>query len=145
MREKLLEQLNLEEGYYISDISYDGETDSFIVDIDAVIKEAPCPMCNNASKIHDRLQKKWRHTDYENSKVYITFRNPRIKCVDHGVKTSDVNWAKPKHRFTIELEELVCKLAEDKSFLQIAKELDEHDTRIRRVVKRSEDEKIIND
>ncbi len=144
MKKQLLDELNLNDGYFISNITFSEEENAFFVDIDVDFKAAPCPLCSCESKIHDRLQKKWRHTNYQNSKVYITFRNPRIKCDEHGVKISEVNWAKPKHRFTIELEELVCKLAEDKSFLQIAKELDEHDTRIRRVVKRSNNEKIIN-
>lgn len=140
MKEQILSQLNLEDGYYISNIEQDFKHNCIYVDIDYQLKSVPCPTCKSFSKIHDRLSKTWRHTDYQEHKVYIRFKNPRAICDQHGVKISDVNWAKPKHRFTIELEELVFKLAENKSFLQIAKELDEHDTRIRRVVKRRQDE-----
>ncbi len=139
MKEQILSQLNLEEGYYISNIEADDNC--FYVDIDYQLNKVPCPTCKSNSKIHDRLSKTWRHTDYQDSKVYIRFKNPRALCDQHGVKITDVNWAKPKHRFTILLEELVYQLAENKSFLQIARELDEHDTRIRRVVKRRQDEK----
>lgn len=139
MQKKLINELQLEDGYYISNIS--NEADCIYIDIDYKLKLIPCPACKTNSKIHDRLEKQWRHIDYNHKKVYIRFKTPRSSCMNHGVKISDVNWAKPKHRFTIELEDLVCRLAEDKSFLQIAKELDEHDTRIRRVVKRSQDEK----
>ncbi len=141
MKEQILSQLNLDEGYYISNIEADNNQDCIYIDIDYKLKSVPCPTCKCTSKIHDRLSKTWRHTDYENSKVYIRFKNPRAICNQHGVKMTAVNWAKPKHRFTIELEELVCQLAANKSFLQIAKELDEHDTRIRRVVKRRQNEK----
>ncbi len=143
MKEQILSQIELEQGYYISDIRFDEAKNCIFVDIDYKLKAVPCPMCKSDSKIHDRLPKKWRHTDYQDHKVYITFRNPRIKCTEHGVKITNVKWARPKHRFTIELEELVCRQAENKSFLQIAKELDEHDTRIRRVVQRSKDEEVI--
>lgn len=137
---ELISQIKLEPGYYISEIRYDEDDNCFYVDIDYQLKLIPCPLCKTDSKIHDRLQKKWRHTNFQDRKVYITFRNPRVKCSAHGVKVSEVTWAKPKHRFTIELEDLVCKQAENKSLVSIAKELDEHDTRIRRVVKRSKDE-----
>lgn len=140
MKEQLLSQLQLEDGYYISNIEFDQEHNSIYIDIDYSLKSVPCPTCKHSSKIHDRLLKTWRHTDYQDSKVYIRFKNPRAVCQEHGVKITDVNWAKPKHRFTIELEEFVCELSKQKSFLQIAKELDEHDTRIRRVVKRSQNE-----
>ncbi len=141
MKELILSKLKLEEGYSISDIIYNEETDCFYIDIDYDLKASPCPKCKSNSRIYDRIKREWRHIDYQQSKVYISFNNPRVKCDEHGVKLTDVNWALPKHRFTIELEDLVCKQAENKSFLQIARELDEHDTRIRRIVKRSENEK----
>ncbi len=140
MKEILLNNLNLEEGYYISSIT---EDECIYIDIDYDLKLTRCPQCEVKTKIHDRLQKTWRHTDYRQKKVYIRFKNPRATCDAHGVKVSTVNWAKPKHRFTIELEDIICELAKNKSFLQIAKQLDEHDTRIRRIVKRSNDEKNI--
>ncbi|WOO88120.1 helix-turn-helix domain-containing protein [Mollicutes bacterium LVI A0039] len=141
MEKLILSKLNLDPGYVVSAINYDQNLDSFFIDIDYQLKASPCPLCQSSSKIYDRISREWRHIDYQYSKVYITFKNPRIKCEEHGVKLTDVNWAKPKHRFTIELEDLVCRQAENKSFLQIAKELGEHDTRIRRVVQRSKDEK----
>lgn len=141
MKEQLLSELKLDDGYTISKINYDNDSDSFYIDIDYELKSVPCPLCKSNSKIYDRISREWRHIDHQDSKVYITFKNPRVKCDTHGVKLSDVNWALPKHRFTIKLEDLVCEQAKDKSFLQIAKELGEHDTRIRRVVKRSEHEK----
>lgn len=141
MLDDVISKIKLDDGYYISNISFSDAENNIFVDIDYRLKSIPCPLCKSNSKIHDRLQKRWRHTDFEQYKVYIRFKNPRSWCQTHGVKISNVNWAKPKHRFTIELEELVCKLAENKSFLQIAKDLDEHDTRIRRVVKRSQIEK----
>lgn len=140
MEQQILSKLHLDRGYYISSLEHDQSENCFYIDIDYNLKSVPCPTCKCNSKIHDRLMKTWRHTDYQNSKVYIRFKNPRAVCTRHGVKVSDVKWAKPKHRFTIELEEFVCKLSEDQSFLQIAKQLDEHDTRIRRVVKRSQNE-----
>lgn len=141
MKNDLLSQIKLENGYYISDVK--SINNEIYIDIDYKLKSVPCPMCKIDSRVHDRLKKQWRHINYGSHKVYITFRNPRVKCDNHGVKVSSVSWAKPKHRFTIAFEDLVCKQAENMSFLQIAKELDEHDTRIRRVVKRSQNEEII--
>lgn len=142
MENQLLSQLKLDEGYTISNIEYQEDIDCFFIDISYQLKSSSCPSCKLPAKIYDRITREWRHIDYMDSKVYITFKNPRVKCKDHGVKQADVSWALPKHRFTIALEDLVCKQAENKSFLQIAKELGEHDTRIRRIVKRSENEKI---
>lgn len=138
MKEQIISQLQLADGYTITNLEIDQQHNSIYIDIDYQLKSIPCPTCKCNSKIHDRLQKTWRHTNFQNSKVYIRFKNPRAVCENHGVKITDVTWAKPKHRFTTELEKLVCSLAQDKSFLQIAKDLDEHDTRIRRIVKRSQ-------
>ncbi len=139
MNDKLTNLIDLNSDYFISDINY--ANDCIIIDIEYSSKIVKCPMCKTPTKIHDRLLKTWRHTNFDNNKVYIRFKNPRANCINHGVKIVNVSWAKPRHRFTNELEELVCTLAQNNSYLKIAKQLDEHDTRIRRIVKGRKNEK----
>lgn len=138
--ENIERSLLLDEGYSINNYKIDDEQKTIEVEVIYNEKNAICPSCAKHVKIHDRLKKSWRHTNLDEWQVYVTFKTPRVKCNEHGVKLSSVAWAKPKHRFTIALEDLVCKQAENMSFVQIAKELGEHDTRIRRVVKRRENE-----
>ncbi len=138
------DSLSLEKGYYIANLDVDEQQLQITVLIECEQNIATCPKCDCQTKIHDRLNKKWRHVNLDEYKVFLQFRTPRVRCKTHGVKLSTVSWAKPKGRFTIALEDLLVEQAKDKSILQIAKEYEEHDTRIRRIVKRRCNEKNNN-
>ncbi len=139
----LINTINLEDGYYVREINMNEEEKKIIVYIDHEEIEYKCPSCNQAGPIYDHIDKKWRHVDFAYYQVYIEYRNPRIKCKNHGVKLQQVAWAKPRHAFTITMEEFIYKLAQEVPLIHVSKIVKEHDTRLKRVITKYEEE--IND
>lgn len=134
--------ITLEDGYEVAFVDVCESQKAINIYVKYTQHSIKCPNCSEKTKIYDRLPKTWRDLNCGDYKVYVMFKNPRSACEKHGIKTTEVTWAKPKHRFTIQFEDFICELAKNNSNLQIAKKLDEHDTRIRRVIHRRENEKI---
>ncbi len=132
--EEITLTLPLDETYYVDNIDIDEQNKVIIVEVKDKKSQNLCPDCKVHSQVYDHIQKKWRHTDFSNYKVYINYRNPRIKCQDHGVKLACVSWAKPRHAFTVSMEELMVQLSEKYPLVKVGQIVDEHDTRIRRIV-----------
>ena len=72
-----------------------------------------CPICNKSCPTHQTHRgKKWRHLEFPSgSMLYIAANHKRVKCPDHGVKTTVVPWALPGSRFTEAFELNVACLA----------------------------------
>lgn len=134
----VFDDLILEENYYIENVVFNQQENYYTIIIKNDQKVTACPVCLAQTTIYDHLPREWRHLNFQDSKVYINFEVPRAKCSTHGILQTKINWARPRQHYTISLEKLVCEQARDKSLLQIAKELDEHDTRIRRIVRNGE-------
>ena len=96
----------------------------------------PCPVCGTDSPVHDSSEKTWRHLNFFQFEAYLTARVPRVKCpnVDHGVKQVQVPWARAGSGFTLLFEALVMALVREMPVKAAAAILDEHDTRIWRVI-----------
>lgn len=139
--QKILESLKLDDKYFIKDIQIDDNLKEILVTIDLKTQQIKCPECKGKTKIHDKLQKKWRHLDSEDYKVYILYKTPRSICQKHGVKLSEVTWAKRRHHFTKEMENYIYELAQNMPLVHVGKIVDEHDTRIKRIIKGVNDEK----
>lgn len=140
----LSDSLEIKHPYYIGDIFIDDLNLEITLTIENKNLNALCPSCNQDSKIHDRLSKKWRHIDVFNFKVYITYKTPRVRCNFHGVKLTDVEWAKQRHHFTNEMEKYVYELSKKIPLKHIGSMIDEHDTRVKRIIKGVENEKNNN-
>lgn len=93
-----------------------------------------CPVCGRECKAYDTEEKTWRHLNFFQHKAYIHARAPRIKCSEHGVKTVEVPWARPVSGFTLLFEAYIMCLAKEMPVSAIARLVDEHDTRIWRVI-----------
>lgn len=130
----ILKGITLEPGYYVDKVEYEESSNTYFITIKSSLKQFACPICDQGATLYDHLPRDWRHLDFQQSKVYIHFDVPRARCSSHGIKQTKVNWARPRQNFTISLENLVCEQAKNKSFLEIAKQLEEHDTKIRRIV-----------
>lgn len=133
--------LNISEPNYIGDIVIDEEHKEIDIIIETKLKKECCPNCQKITKIHDRLNKKWRHINALDYKVFVSYKTPRVKCLTHGVKLVDVEWAKPRHHFTKEMEQYIYQLSKTIPLKYIGDMVGEHDTRIRRIVKGVENEK----
>lgn len=95
-----------------------------------------CPQCGALCPVHDSVEKKWRHLDFWQHRTELTARVPRIKCPEHGVLLVDVPWANAQSGFTLMMEAFIMLLCQRMPVSEAAAMLDEHDTRLWRVVRR---------
>lgn len=82
----------------------------------------------------------WRHLNYFQHEAYLTARVPRVKCATCGVKQVVVPWARDGIRLTLEFEAHIMKLVRDTPVATVARQLNEHDTRLWRVIHHYVDE-----
>lgn len=94
-----------------------------------------CPVCGQANCVaYDSEEKTWRHLNFFQHKAYLHARTPRVSCPSCGVKTVCVPWARSESGFTLLFEAFILALAKKMTVLGIAKLVDEHDTRLWRIL-----------
>ena len=95
-----------------------------------------CPECGKSCGVYDSDERTWRHLNFFQHKTFLHARQPRIKCPDHGVKTVEVPWARPGAGFTLLMEAFILLLVQGgMTPAQAGRLIDEHDTRIWRVLR----------
>ena len=94
-----------------------------------------CPQCGESCGVYDTTERTWRHLNFFEHKTLLHARQPRIDCPDHGVKTVAVPWARPGVGFTLLMEAFILALVQNgMTPKQVSRLIDEHDTRIWRVL-----------
>lgn len=93
-----------------------------------------CPQCGEFCRVHDTVEKRWRHMDFWQHRTELIARVPRSRCEDHGVLVVDVPWARSGSGFTLMMEAVVLLLCQEMSVSAAAEHLGEHDTRLWRVL-----------
>jgi len=95
-----------------------------------------CPVCEHSGcKVHDTVERTWRHLDFFQHRCLLHARQPRVKCPEHGIKTVTPPWARPGSGFTLLMEAYLMLLVENgMTPLQVGRITREHDTRIWRVL-----------
>ena len=94
-----------------------------------------CPICGKKEcTVHDTTEKIWRHLNFFQYKCFIHFRTPSTNCDDCGVHLFVPEWGRQQSGFTILFEAFVLTLAREMPISKIAEIVDEHDTRIWRIV-----------
>jgi len=64
-----------------------------------------CPECSRGCWLHDHApQRRWRHLDAMGFETVLVASVPRVRCPEHGVKTTAVPWAGAHSRFTLLFE-----------------------------------------
>ncbi len=116
--------------------AFDAETRRLDIEIDfASGGRFPCPHCAKADcPVHDTAMQKWRHLDFFQHQAFLHARTPRITCPDCGVKQIAVPWARAGSGFTLLFEALVMTLMTAMPVAAAARLVDEHDTRMWRVL-----------
>jgi len=129
--------LNLEDPWYIKQIDFNAEGMQFDIHVDFMSgSKYPCAKCGKTNcSVHDTIKRTWRHSDLFQFKTYIHCRVPRTKCEDCGVKQVKVPWARKGSGFTLFMDSLIVLMAKHMTATDIAEMIDEHDTRIGRVLK----------
>jgi len=94
-----------------------------------------CPGCGKEGcNAYDTERRTWRHLNFFQHEAYLTARVPRVRCGDCGIKTVDVPWARTGSGFTLLFEALVMMMAKAMPVKSIAGIVNEHDTRLWRVL-----------
>lgn len=100
-----------------------------------------CPKCGQSGvKAHDTIEKTWRHLNFFQHQAYLTARVPRIDCDKCGTHLIDVPWARPGSGFTLLFEAMIMVLAKAMPVKTIAEFVNEHDTRLWRILHHYVDE-----
>jgi transposase len=95
----------------------------------------PCPSCQaGGCKVHDTVEKKWRHMDFFQHKAFIIASVPRVGCDRCGVRQVEVPWARPGSGFTMLMEGLLLDMARAMPVRSIAQLLRVSSNRIWRLV-----------
>lgn len=97
------------------------------IDFDVECKQArlACPACGAAGqKVHDRLQRSWRHLDFFQYEAWLHADVPRVGCTACGKTTQlGVPWAREGSGFTLLFEALALTMCRDLPVRQAARDL----------------------
>jgi len=133
--------LGLQAPWEVKGFQFSAETHRLDIEIDFLRgAELPCPICGVLSKVHDTVEKSWRHLDFFQHSAYLSARVPRCICKEHGVKLVQVPWARPGSGFTLLFEALIMMLVPAMPVRSAANLMGEHDTRLWRVIQHHVDE-----
>ena len=100
-----------------------------------------CPKCGQSGvKAHDTIEKTWRHLNFFQHETYLTARVARIDCDKCGTHLVAVPWARAGSGFTLLFEAMIMVLAKAMPVKKIAEFVNEHDTRIWRILHHYVDE-----
>src|SRR5512139_537427 len=82
-----------------------------------------CPECKSGEgcPVHDTTEKTWRHLDFFQHQAFLTARVPRIECPTHGVRLTNVPWARPGSGFTLLFEALALLMCQQMPVAGVAK------------------------
>ena len=94
-----------------------------------------CPQCRAPDcPAHDTATMTWRHLNFFQHQAFLHARVPRIRCGACGVKKIAVPWARPDSGFTLLFEALLMTLLASMPVKAAARLIDEHDTKLWRVI-----------
>jgi transposase len=100
-----------------------------------------CPNCGAADcPAYDTQRKTWRHLNFFQHQAYLNARVPRVRCEACGIRQANVPWARPDSSFTLLFEAMVMTMVSAMPVAAVARIVDEHDTKLWRVVHHYVDE-----
>jgi transposase len=136
--------LGLVPPWMVADAKFDADNKRLDIEIDFKTGgRFACPECGKAGcPVHDTVKKSWRHLNFFQHQAFLHARVPRIDCPDHGVRLVTVPWARPGSGFTLLFEAFVMTLVKGMPVAAAARLVDEHDTRLWRVVQHYVDDAV---
>jgi transposase len=129
--------LGIEKPLMIEEIKFDKEVGELHVHINFERGgKFSCSGCDcEGLPAYDTVPKKWRHLNFFQYQCYIHLRTPRTQCPACGVLLWYPSWSRPDSGFTLLFEAFIMTLVKDMPVSSIAELIDEHDTKIWRVIK----------
>jgi transposase len=130
--------LMIQEPLYVKEVEFNKDKGELHIYVDfRKGSKFKCSICGaDGLDVHDTIEKTWRHLNFFQYKAYIHYRNPRSNCPDHGVHLVEAPWGTSGTGFTLLFEALVMQLAMSMPVSKIADLVDEHDTKIWRIIQR---------
>ncbi len=128
--------LNIQDPWFIEKIDFSPDTKRLDIWIDFIPgSRFNCPDCKIPECTpYDTSEKIWRHLNFFQFKTYLHCRVPRVQCKRCGIQQVNVPWAREQSGFTLWMDALMVLLARKMTISSIAEHIDEHDTRIWRVI-----------
>jgi len=115
--------------WYIKEIKQEGMEIHIVVDFEVGSQfeygEEKC-------RVHDTVERTWRHLNLFQYKAYITARVPRIKTKE-GVKQVEVPWGRKGSGFTLLFEVFILQLTMCMSISEVSRIMEERANRIWRI------------
>lgn len=129
--------LNIQDPWFIDRIEFAPDEKRLDLWIDFIPGSVfECPKCGRTEcKAYDTSDKTWRHLNFFQYKCYLHCRVPRVECKECGIHQVNVPWARKKSGFTLLMDSMIVLMAQKMSISHVADLLEEHDTRIFRVIK----------
>jgi transposase len=93
-----------------------------------------CPQCGTLCGVHDTIERRWRHLNFFQYRCELVAKVPRTWCGKDGVLQVQLPWAREGSGFTLMMEALMLLLSAEMPVNAMADLLDEHDTRLWRVL-----------
>lgn len=128
--------LGLTPPWQVSSLDFDPQQRRLDINIDFPRGSTfSCPKCGQGDvKAYDTEEKTWRHLNFFQHETYLTVRVPRIQCDKCGIRLIGVPWARSGSGFTLLFEAMILTLAKAMPVKTIAAFVNEHDTRLWRVL-----------
>jgi transposase len=138
MRDTTLMQmaLGLTPPWTVTGSDFDAEVGRIDIQIDFPAgSRFACPSCGAADcPAYDTERRSWRHLNFFQHQAYLTARVPRVRCDKCGIHTVSVPWARSDSGFTLLFEAMVMTMVSAMPVAAVARMVNEHDTRLWRVV-----------
>ena len=131
--EKIFElALGLETPWFLSKVELEQEGGKKILHLHIDYTKGHYKDKEGKSKVHDRLDRKWRHLNFFEHECYIHCRVPRVKEEQSGkIKQVQVPWARPGSGFTLLFEAFsMCLIEQEMPVNKVGKVLREYPNRV---------------
>jgi transposase len=127
--------LGLGQQWRVAQCRFEGEPKRLELRLEPVAgKPFECPVCKAGCGVHDTIERRWRHLDFFQYHCDLVAKVPRTWCRKDGVHQVPVPWAREGSGFTLLMEAFMMVLSAEMPVDALAEVLDEHDTRLWRVV-----------
>ena len=127
--------LGLGRQWRVSQCRFEGEPKRLELRLEHVPGEHfECPQCKALCGVHDTIERRWRHLNFFQYRCELVAKVPRTWCRKDGVHQVEAPWAREGSGFTLMMEALMMLLSAEMPVNAMADLLDEHDTRLWRVL-----------
>jgi len=131
--------LNINEPWYVSDISFDPEHKRLTISIDFKrgstfhYESEDKKICGDY-KAYDTIEKEWRHLNFFEHECYLKARVPRVKTEDGGIHITSPDWSGLLNGFTLLFEAFIMLLSKTMPIHQLSNIIKESDHKIWTVI-----------